>query len=135
MILDTSAFMAILQEEPDWLLIRERIEQAATLRIAAPTLVELQVVAASRNPTFLARITSLIEIWAIDVVAFDRELATIALATYLRYGKGFHSRARLNLGDCFSYALARAIGEPLLFVGDDFTHTDIVPALTPGSLS
>jgi ribonuclease VapC len=135
LILDTSAFMAILQEEPDWLLIRERIEQAASLRIATPTLVELQVVASSRNPTFLARITSLIETWAIDVVAFDRELATIALAAYLRYGKGFHSRACLNLGDCFSYALAKGTGEPLLFVGDDFTHTDIVPALTPGSLS
>ena len=122
--------MAILQQEPGWNRVQASLEQADTLRMTAPGLVELRIVAVNRNPAFLERIARLVDSLAIEVVAFDRELAELALAGYRQYGKGFHSRAQLNLGDCFSYTLAKATGEPLLFVGDDFSHTDILPALT-----
>ncbi len=61
----------------------------------------------------------------IDVVAFTADHARLAREAYARFGKGSRSRARLNLGDCFSYALAKVKDEPLLFKGDDFTHTDV----------
>lgn len=64
-------------------------------------------------------------------MAFGAEHARVARAAYARYGKGSGSAARLNLGDCFSYALATVSGQPLLFKGDDFTHTDVVAAASP----
>jgi ribonuclease VapC len=64
-----------------------------------------------------------------SVVAFDDAQVRLAREAYARYGKGSGSPARLNLGDCFSYALAKTTGQPLLFKGDDFTHTDVTPAL------
>ncbi|WP_246142840.1 type II toxin-antitoxin system VapC family toxin [Nocardioides rubriscoriae] len=65
------------------------------------------------------------------VVPFDHEQALAARAAYARYGRGSGSPARLNLGDCITYALAMTTGEPLLFKGDDLTHTDVTPALSP----
>ncbi|MGC4192123.1 MAG: type II toxin-antitoxin system VapC family toxin [Thermomicrobiales bacterium] len=129
MILDTSAIIAILQEEPSWPQLLSALDNGDELRMATPTLVELQIVAASRNPIFLGRIEALIESYAIEIVPFGRTHAALARIAYLTYGKGFHARARLNLGDCFAYALAKAAGDPLLFIGDDFPHTNIVPAL------
>lgn len=67
--------------------------------------------------------------YGVEIVPFTLEHAEIANRAYLAFGKGYHARAKLNLGDCFSYALAKATGEPLLFVGDDFTHTDIPSAI------
>jgi ribonuclease VapC len=64
------------------------------------------------------------------IVPFDEDQARVARAAYARYGKGSGSPARLNFGDCFSYALAKTTGLPLLFKGDYFTHTDVTPALT-----
>ena len=62
---------------------------------------------------------------AIEIVAFSREQAQLAIAAFQRYGRGAASAANLNFGDCFSYALARANDEPLLFKGNDFIHTDL----------
>jgi ribonuclease VapC len=66
----------------------------------------------------------------IEIVAVDASLAEVSVSAFDLYGKGRH-RARLNLGDCFSYALAKSRNVPLLFKGDDFIHTDIVPAWRP----
>jgi len=132
LIVDTSAMIAILFEEPDWETLRDAIKNAPSVRMTAPTLVELRTVVASRRNTTLTNgLAVLLSRFDVEIVAFDRELAELALAGYRQYGKGFHSRARLNLGDCFSYALAKATGEPLLFIGDDFSYTDIIPALAP----
>jgi ribonuclease VapC len=131
LIVDTSAFVAILLEEPGWERLRDALNREPPPRMAAPTLLELRtVVAGRRNDTLLTGLDALLNRFRIEIVPFTDDHAAIAYDAYLRYGKGFHSRARLNLGDCFSYAIAKATGEPLLFVGDDFMHTDIVPALT-----
>jgi len=67
----------------------------------------------------------------IEMVAYDAAQVALFRQAYTKYGRGGHntSRAHLNLGDCFSYALAMAFNEPLLFIGDDFTHTDVVSAM------
>lgn len=65
----------------------------------------------------------------VEIVPFDKGLANVAFNAWLRYGKGRH-RAGLNLGDCFSYALAHQFGEPLLFKGADFSETDIIAAIS-----
>ena len=95
-------------------------------RISAATLVESSTVA---GPERQADLDSILAEGPVHVVSFDAVHAQIARRAYLTYGKGSGSRARLNLGDCYSYALAKAVGEPLLFKGDDFTHTDVVSAL------
>jgi len=68
----------------------------------------------------------------IAVIPFTSEHCVLARAAYRAYGKGSGSRARLNFGDCFSYALAKSLNRPLLFKGDDFTHTDVKSAYQPG---
>ncbi|MGB3330375.1 MAG: type II toxin-antitoxin system VapC family toxin [Thermomicrobiales bacterium] len=103
--------------------------------MSAPTLVELHVVARGRDAQFSGGIDAMLNRYRIEIVPFAREHADLARIAYVTYGKGFHAQARLNLGDCFSYALAKATGEPLLFVGDDFIHTDIVPAIPAPSPS
>jgi ribonuclease VapC len=128
LIVDTSAIMAILQEEQGWPEILQILDTADVLRISAATFVELNIVAASRDPAILHRIAEFVDEMRIAIAPFTGEHAEIAFRAYLRYGKGYDPRARLNFGDCFAYALAKATGEPLLFVGDDFTHTDLVPA-------
>ena len=71
----------------------------------------------------------LLESWRPEVRGFDLEQASLAFAAYRRFGKGSGHKARLNLGDCAAYALARSLDLPLLFKGDDFTHTDVRSAL------
>ena len=73
----------------------------------------------------------LLDLWEIETVAFDPAQAEIASQAYRDFGRGSGHPAALNLGDCYSYALAVATGEPLLFVGDDFVHTDVVAAYRP----
>lgn len=73
----------------------------------------------------------LLETFDVEIVPVTLDHVLLARTAYITYGRGFDSRARLNFGDCFSYALAKATGEPLLFIGDDFSYTDIIPALAP----
>lgn len=95
-------------------------------KISAATLVELSAVLVRRlAPEDLRRVERLISQLGITTVSFDAEQAMIAARAYREFGRGSGHLAGLNLGDCYSYALAAATGEPLLFVGDDFTHTDI----------
>lgn len=131
MIVDSSALIAILLDEPEaasfvGLLLR------TSPRVSAGTLVELAAVGTRRFHGRLdGQIDDLFTTFALSVVAVSPEQATIARAAYRRYGIGTGHPAGLNFGDCFSYALAKATRQPLLFKGDDFPHTDIVSALTP----
>ncbi len=91
--------------------------------------VEAAIVLESRRPaTGRVALDRLVTSLAFEVVAFDADQLALARDGFRRYGRGRPSKARLNFGDCCAYALAKAHGEPLLFVGDDFVHTDIVPA-------
>lgn len=128
MIVDSSALLAVMNSEPDARTLGERIEAAADPRISAATLVETAIVAGRKRQHIVDELLA----WGgITVIPFDEEQTRMARQAYVTYGKGSGSRARLNLGDCFSYALAKVSGQPLLFKGDDFTHTDIESALLP----
>jgi ribonuclease VapC len=128
MVIDSSALIAILEGEPESRLFRDLIIRDEMRLVSAATMVETSIVALGRRgEAGLERLQAFIETADIDSVAFRTDQIQLALDAFRRYGKGRH-RAALNFGDCFSYALAKATGEPLLFKGDDFGHTDISPA-------
>ena len=130
MIVDTSALVAVLRGEPEADRIIRTVLASGGAKIAAPTLVELYAVADSRDvPEQRRRLDDLLTDLGVVAVPFTVEHAAIAREAYRDYGRGSGHPARLNLGDTHSYALARATGESLLFVGDDFTRTDLTPAL------
>lgn len=129
MILDTSALMAILREEEEASGFTLALLEARTVSISAATLVEAGMVAESRGgPEARVRLDALLSEVGPRVVPVTADQAALALDGWRRFGKGRH-RAKLNLGDCFAYALAKASGEPLLFKGDDFAHTDVQRAV------
>ncbi|MFM7547397.1 MAG: type II toxin-antitoxin system VapC family toxin [Cyanobacteriota bacterium] len=128
MVIDSSAVLAILQDEPERRRFNAVIAAARSCSLSAATLVELSIVVQAR---FGAEGQSDLELFLrtaqVEIVSFNQEQAEIARTAFARYGKGRH-RAGLNLGDCFSYALARFLDEPLLFKGDDFLYTDLLSA-------
>jgi len=131
-IVDTSAIVAIVRNEPEKAMFFDRLIRAPLAaeptRISAATLVELTTVVDRFKEANASRLLdALLAELRMEVVPVDSGLAAIARAANLAFGKGFHP-ARLNLGDCFAYALAKQTGEPLLFKGDDFSQTDIVSA-------
>ncbi|WP_029251663.1 type II toxin-antitoxin system VapC family toxin [Paraoerskovia marina] len=129
MIVDTSAIVAVLLDEPAAPAIAELL-LTETSAMSAATLVELGAVVGGRlPPQQRRRLDALMELWEIEIVPCDAVQAEIARAAYRDFGRGSGHAARLNLGDCYAYALASDRGEPLLFVGDDFSHTDLTPAL------
>ncbi|SFP73373.1 type II toxin-antitoxin system VapC family toxin [Sphingomonas rubra] len=126
MIVDTSALFAILLHEPEGLRFRSLIAKAHTPRISAGSVVELQAVLTRRfNGELDDEADELLAASRLVIVPVTGDQALIGREAYRRYGIGTGHRANLNFGDCFAYALARATGEPLLFKGDDFTHTDV----------
>ncbi|ANC32278.1 type II toxin-antitoxin system VapC family toxin [Isoptericola dokdonensis] len=128
MIVDTSAVVAVLLGEPpadrivDLLIGREAAMSAATLT-------ELGIVVGRLAPQQARRLDALLTEWQVEVVPFTAEHARIARDAYRDYGRGSGHPARLNLGDCFAYALATERRDELLFVGDDFVRTDLRAAL------
>lgn len=127
MVLDTSALLAILQDEPERRRFNEAIEMADSRRISAATFVEASIVIDSRyGAEGLQALDRFIERAAIEVVPVDVEQARAAREAFMRFGKGRYA-AGLNFGDCFPYALSRVLAEPLLFKGDDFGRTDVMP--------
>ena len=129
MILDSSVLVAIVLGEPGYQQLLTRIKAGTGIAIGAPTLVEALIVLAARlrgDPTL--ELKDLLRAIEAEVIPFTEDHGRAALDAYLKFGKGRH-RAALNFGDCFAYALARITGEPLLFKGDDFTHTDVTPEL------
>ena len=127
MVIDTSALVAIFQNEPERRAFNEAIEAAETRSISMASFVETSIIIESRyGPDGMRDFELFISKAKISLVSVDTEQATIARDAFRHYGKGRHP-AGLNFGDCFAYALAKALDEPLLFKGDDFTQTDIVP--------
>lgn len=127
MVVDTSALAAILFEEPGADAFARRLADARAARMSAVSYVELGMITASSRGMKPAELDRWLETIGIAVVAVDTRQARLALGALLAFGKGRHP-ARLNIGDCFAYALAKAFGEPLLFKGEDFARTDVLPA-------
>ncbi len=125
MIVDSSVFLAILLDEPEAARFRELLKDHP-VAVSAATVAESRIVLQSRGGSRMCDIFEaiLIQVDA-GVIPVDGGQARVASDAYLRYGRGSGSRARLNYGDCFSYALAVSRDEPLLFTGDDFIHTDV----------
>jgi ribonuclease VapC len=129
-IIDTSALIAILRAEDDASDMALAIERARIRKISAVSYLETAVVIdASRDPVASRRFDELVDAAELRVEPVTHDQARIARDAYRDFGKGSGHKASLNFGDCFAYALARSTGEPLLFKGNDFGHTDIAPAL------
>jgi len=126
MIVDTSALIAILRKEEGYQCFIEILLKTDRVRISPATLLESRMVANRDNG--LSELAELLVILDAEIIAVDQAQADLAFQGFLRYGKGQHP-AGLNFGDCFSYALAKAHDEPLLFKGDDFPRTDIAAAI------
>lgn len=129
MVIDTSAIVAILFDEPDQQRYSEAIEAAGVRLISAVTRVELAfVIEGRKREEGRERLERFFQLTGAEIVGVTPQQAEIAVDAFRRFGRGRH-RAKLNIGDCFSYALAVATDNALLFKGDDFRHTDIRPAL------
>ncbi len=125
MVIDTSALIAILQQEPEAARFAKAINEAPVRLLSAVSALEASVVIESRKGTIGGRdLDLLLHRARVDIVAFGAEQFETARAAYRRYGKGIHP-AGLNLGDCCAYALAQISGEALLAKGDDFPRTDL----------
>jgi ribonuclease VapC len=127
-ILDTSVVVAITLREPGYEALVAKLRSANTLGIGAPTLTETGMVLSARlgvEPQAL--LDRFLRDFGVVPVAFGDPHWREALEAFRRFGKGRHPAA-LNFGDCLSYAAARLAGHPLLFVGDDFSRTDIAVA-------
>lgn len=125
MVIDTSALLAVLFSEPEAEDFANRMADAPILLLSAASQLEACLVAeGSRLGSASDAVEGLCQALAIEVVPFERSHLVWALRGWQEFGKGRH-RAGLNLGDCFSYGLARALAMPLLYKGEDFTHTDV----------
>jgi ribonuclease VapC len=125
MVVDTSALVAILFSEPDAEMFANALEDASTRLMSAVTRVELScVIEGRKGEAGRLDLERLLAGVGCEIVSVTPRHADLAIDAFRRFGKGRH-RAGLNIGDCFSYALAAATDLPLLFKGDDFTHTDV----------
>jgi ribonuclease VapC len=128
MVLDTSAVVAILQSESVAERLVSVIEEAGAKRLSAASLVETAIVMQARyGDRGEGEVDVFVQRAGVDVVPVMLDHAEIARSAYRRFGKGRHPAA-LNFGDCFAYALAILLGEPLLFVGEEFSRTDVLVA-------
>lgn len=130
MIVDSSALVAILREEPERPVLREKLLYSEVLpRLASPNYLETAIVIdGKRDPVASRRLDELIAEFEIEVIPFTAEHAQLARAAYRDFGRGSGHPAKLNFGDSIAYALARCERQPLLYVGNDFSHTDIEAA-------
>lgn len=129
MVIDTSALMAILADEPERETFVNALEQADVRTISAATFVEISIVLEARHGAEGVRQLDLfLDRAGIEIVPVSEEHALEARRAFGRFGKGRHE-AGLNFGDCFSYALAIISGDALLFKGDDFSRTDVERAV------
>jgi ribonuclease VapC len=127
-IIDSSALIVILFDEPDAARFANAIAQAATCRISATNYVEAAIIVESQSTAGGQQFNALIRRAGIVIEPVTEEHALLARQAYADFGKGRHP-AGLNFGDCFSYALAKATRQPLLFKGKNFSKTDIEAAL------
>ncbi len=132
MIIDASAIVAILFDEPEAFVCADAISRAPVRRISAATFLEAAIVMdGSGDPVAGRRLDELLEAAGIEIEPVTVEQARVGREAYRDFGRGSGNPAQLNFGDCFSYALARTTGEPLLYKGQDFGHTGIASALDP----
>jgi ribonuclease VapC len=130
MIVDTSALIAILRMEKEARPFAQAIEKAPSRKISAVTFVETAAVIDSAKDAIASRkFDELIAVAEFSIEPVTEAHARLAREAYRDFGKGSGHQAQLNFGDCFAYALAKATGEPLLYKGNDFKHTDLKSAL------
>jgi len=141
MFVDTSVFIAILKEEPETFAFSEKMERTWSIHTSVFVVheavsVQTRLNAGGRDKPFkeehfdaaVGIVNEIINDYDIRVMSIDSNVARIALEALKRYGRGSGHRAKLNMGDCFSYACAKAHNLPLLFKGNDFIHTDVKQA-------
>jgi ribonuclease VapC len=126
MVIDSSAIIAILRLEAEVEEFARAMSSDPVRLLSAATMVEIGILLIARSDSAYQEFEQLVADIEIEIVPVDEQQSRIALDAFRRYGKGRHP-ARLNYGDCFTYALAKLSGEPLLFKGDDFGKTDITP--------
>ncbi|MBM3596797.1 MAG: type II toxin-antitoxin system VapC family toxin [Alphaproteobacteria bacterium] len=127
MVIDTSAIVAILFDEPERRRFNELIEEDSHRYLSAAMLVEASLVLEMKHGDLGAQMLDVFVRQAgFEIVPFDRDQTNLAREAFRRFGKGRH-QARLSFGDCCAYALSAFPGEPLLFKGQDFAHTDVLP--------
>lgn len=130
MIVDTSAIVAILRGEPDGDRYVDALATASDSKISAGNYLEAGVIIdLNGDPVLSRRLDDLLSTSQVHVEPVTQQHAEIARRAYRDYGKGSGHPAQLNFGDCFAYALSRDTGEPLLFKGDKFGHTELQSAL------
>ena len=131
MVVDTSALVAMFLAEPEHRAFEAAIDEAAEALVSVVSRVELTtVLCGGRVAADPEQVERFVRSLGVQLVAVTVEQMALALRAVLVFGKGRHP-AKLNLGDCFAYALAKSLDAPLLFKGDDFSRTDIVPAWRP----
>jgi ribonuclease VapC len=134
-VIDSSAVIAIILGEPQADILANRIEKerAGARGMSTATYLETGTVLAGRQKTFRSTAIDVLKEFLssadVDLIPVSDDQARIALQARIKYGRGFGSGARLNFGDCFSYALAKSLSAPLLYVGNDFNKTDVLRAL------
>ena len=127
-MIDSSAILAVLQNEPERHAFNVAIAAADQRSLSAASLVELSIVIGARyGPEAQTDLDAFLNTAQIEIISVDRGQAEMARSAFAQFGKGRH-RAALNFGDCFSYALAKWFNQPLLLKGDDFCHTDLLLA-------
>jgi ribonuclease VapC len=132
-VVDSSAVIALLAGEPSAPVLAARLAADPNPVMSAATYLEVGTVIAARSPSDRFKAIEFLETFlaeaGIELRPVDEAQARIALDARIRYGRGMGHGGVLNFGDAFSYALAKSLSAPLLFVGDDFTRTDIEPAV------
>ncbi|TMJ64724.1 MAG: type II toxin-antitoxin system VapC family toxin [Alphaproteobacteria bacterium] len=131
MVIDSSALIALLGGEAETAQFVVAIAAASSRVVSAPTYLEAAIVISARwGVQAQEKFDRLLANLAIEILPFTHDQAIVAATAYRQYGKGSGHAAELNFGDCFSYALAKLRNEPLLFKGNDFSHTDLRAAIT-----
>jgi ribonuclease VapC len=129
MVVDTSAIVAILLDEEERDVMVGALLDAEQMVWSAATYLETIIVLTRRGFDARRELEGLVARFPLIMLDVSVEQAELAATAFLQFGKGQGGRAQLNFGDCFAYALAKSTGEPLLFNGDDFTHTDVARVL------
>ncbi len=124
MILDTSAILAVLLEEPDFGLLLAKLNQAKSRSVSTTNLVECSMVFAGRSKDSKLLLTEFLQEFEVTTIPFSEPHWRVATDAFVRFGKGRHPAA-LNFGDCMAYATAKVAGQPLLCIGNDFVQTDL----------
>jgi ribonuclease VapC len=125
MVIDSSALVAIVLDEPERTALTRTVLRARERLVSSSTVVEAGIVLAGRRgEAGLGGLERTLRLLRITVLAVDAHDSSVAVRAFLKYGKGRH-RARLNFGDCISYAVAKTRRQRLLYKGDDFSHTDV----------